>query len=176
MQMEQDVRIAQKGDREAFVRLVKKIELNLYGVARSIVKRDEDCADAIQETILKAYMGLHALKEPAYFKTWMFRILINECNKILQKQKSVSTVGELPAQPSVSDYEKVDLREVVDRLEDTLRIVVILHYFEDISLKQIADMLETSEGAVKTRLHRARKILAEWLKNTQKREIGYEQC
>jgi RNA polymerase sigma factor (sigma-70 family) len=177
VQMEEDVRNAQKGDREAFVHLVKNIELNLYGVARSIVKRDEDCADAIQEAILKAFMGLHALKEPTYFKTWMFRILINECNKILHRQKSVTTVEELPVKSSsVSDYEKVDLREAVDRLEETLRIVVTLYYFEDMSLKQIADMLDTSEGAIKTRLYRARQTLAEWLKNTQERKIGYEPC
>lgn len=175
--MEQDVRLAQQGDREAFARLIKKMELNLYGVARSIVKRDEDCADAIQEAILKAYIGLHALKEPAYFKTWMFRILINECKKILKRQKTNMLVGEFPtASSSVSEYGAVDLREAVDRLDETLRTVIVLYYFEDMSLKQISEILETSEGAVKTRLHRARQTLARWLENSTERKNCYEPC
>nr|WP_114384114.1 sigma-70 family RNA polymerase sigma factor [Paenibacillus prosopidis] len=175
--MEQDVRLARQGDREAFARLIKNMELNLYGVARSIVKRDEDCADAIQEAILKAYIGLHALKEPTYFKTWMFRILINECNKILKRQKANMLVEELPTvSSSVSEYETVDLKEAVDRLDETLRTVIILYYFEDMSLKQISEILETSEGAVKTRLHRARQTLARWLENSTERKIGYEPC
>ncbi|PZD97179.1 RNA polymerase [Paenibacillus sambharensis] len=175
--MEQDVITAQRGDREAFVRLIKNVELSLYRVARSIVRRDEDSADAIQETILKAYSGIHALKEPAFFKTWIIRILINECNKILQKRKTVTKVNEHLLNPTCfSDYEKVDLREAVDRLDEKLRIVVVLYYYEDISLKQIAETLEISEGAIKARLHRARKILAGWLKYTQEGKVGYEPC
>ncbi|MGD8192368.1 sigma-70 family RNA polymerase sigma factor [Brevibacillus ginsengisoli] len=176
MKLEENVQLAQNGDKDAFIRLINHIELKLYGVARAIVKRDEDCADAIQEAILKAYRALHTLKDPAYFKTWMFRILIHECQQILRRQKRIVTVSEFPTRPShsSSDYERIDLREAVDRLEETLRIVITLHYFEDMPLKQIAELLETPEGTIKSRLNRARSTLAEWLKIPEERKTGYE--
>ncbi|MCP1307418.1 hypothetical protein NI000_09170 [Paenibacillus tyrfis] len=52
-------------------------------MAKSILDKDENAADALQETILKAYQSIHALREPKFFKTWIFRILINQCNTIL---------------------------------------------------------------------------------------------
>lgn len=68
MELEDDVILARVGDREAFIRLIHRLEMNMYRVARAIVKRDEDCADAIQETILKAYQSVRTVREPAYFK------------------------------------------------------------------------------------------------------------
>jgi RNA polymerase sigma-70 factor (ECF subfamily) len=69
VRLEDDVILAREGDREAFIRLIKLLETNLYRVARAIVKRDVDCANAIQETILKAYQFVSAVREPAYFKS-----------------------------------------------------------------------------------------------------------
>ncbi|WP_159888088.1 sigma-70 family RNA polymerase sigma factor [Paenibacillus puerhi] len=178
MQLEDDVKLARQGDREAFTRLIHRLENGLYGVARSMVTRDEDCADAIQETILKAYRGISALKEPAYFKTWLFRILINECNLILRKRKRTipteSLPGKLDAPGASHAYDRIDLRAVVDRLEETLRVVVTLHYFEDMPLKQIAQVLDTPEGTVKSRLHRARLLLAQWLELPAERMMNCE--
>ncbi|WP_247903265.1 sigma factor [Paenibacillus pabuli] len=57
---------------------MQEIELPLYRTARSIVNKDEDCSDALQETMLKAFKSTNTLKEPSFFKTWIFRILINE--------------------------------------------------------------------------------------------------
>lgn len=176
-ELESDIKSARKGDKEAFIRLIKAIELNLYGVARSIVKRDEDCADAIQETILRAYSSISALKEPAYFKTWIFRILINECNKILRKQrKSIPALMLQDDSPAMDDYEDLDLKDAIDKLEEALRLVITLHYFEDIPLKEIAEMLETPEGTIKSRLHRARRILANYLQVSNERNMNYESC
>ncbi|WP_025691261.1 sigma factor [Paenibacillus zanthoxyli] len=81
MSMEQEVKLAKQGDREAFIRLTRQIENGLYNTARAMVKKDEDIADALQETILKAYKSLDTLREPGFFKTWVYRILINECNR-----------------------------------------------------------------------------------------------
>lgn len=176
MRLEDDVILAREGDREAFIRLIKRLETNLYRVARAIVKRDVDCADAIQETILKAYQFVSAVREPAYFKSWLLRILINECNQIIRRQKRIVLAEPDLTQPACSsEYDKIDVKEVVDRLEDTLRMVVILYYYEDLPLKQIAELLETTEGTVKSRLHRARLTLAEWLRIPAiERNVGYE--
>jgi RNA polymerase sigma-70 factor (ECF subfamily) len=176
VELEDDVILAREGDREAFIRLIQRLEMNMYRVARAIVKRDEDCADAIQETILKAYQSVRTVREPAYFKSWLLRILINECNQILRRQKRMVLTEPDPAlSASSSEYDMVDVKEAVDRLEDTLRMVVTLYYFEDLPLRQIAELLETTEGTVKSRLHRARLTLAEWLCiPAVERKVGYE--
>ncbi|MFC3748828.1 sigma-70 family RNA polymerase sigma factor [Paenibacillus sp. GCM10012306] len=169
----EEVRRAQAGDKDAFIHLVKELELQMYTVAKAIVKKDEDCADAMQETVLKAYQSIGGLKEPLFFKTWLLRILINECNLILRKSAKSVVMAELPGLHRVSpDYEHIDLREAVYQLEEISRNIVILHYFQDLPLSQIADILELSEGAIKTRLHRARKTLYQWLADPAERKVN----
>ncbi|AWB46790.1 RNA polymerase [Paenibacillus sp. CAA11] len=179
--MELEVKRAQRGDREAFIRLFRKLEPELYSLAKSILRRDEDCADAFQETTLKAYKSISALRKPKYFKTWVIRILINECNQLLRVRKRVVTMAELPEEavayrPSsyFEDSRKDDLREAVENLDESLRIVVHLFYYQDLSTKQIASVLDISEGAVRARLHRARGILVDIVKTIRKEGLAYE--
>lgn len=68
MNISEKAQLAKQGDKEAFVYLIRAVERNLFIVARSIVKNEADCADAMQETIAKAFSNIHTLKEPAYFK------------------------------------------------------------------------------------------------------------
>ncbi|MDQ0659141.1 sigma-70 family RNA polymerase sigma factor [Paenibacillus sp. W2I17] len=156
-----------QGDREAFIRLIRDIENSLYNTAKSMLRKEEDVADAIQETILNAYKSVHTLREPRYFKTWLFRILINECNTMLSRRSLSTAYAEVPSEKREhsSPYDEVDMREAVDRLEESKRIVVVLHYFEDLSLRQVADALNISESAVKMRLTRARQELYQKFKN-----------
>lgn len=156
-----------QGDREAFIRLIRDIENSLYNTAKSMLRKEEDVADAIQETILNAYKSVHTLREPRYFKTWLFRILINECNTMLSRRSLSTAYAEVPSekQEHSSPYDEVDMREAVDHLEESKRIVVVLHYFEDLSLRQVADALNISESAVKMRLTRARQDLYQKFKN-----------
>ncbi|MGZ7440251.1 sigma-70 family RNA polymerase sigma factor [Paenibacillus sp. TH7-28] len=175
-----EVRRAQRGDREAFIRLFRKLEPELYGLAKSIVRRDEDCADAFQETTLKAYKSLSTLRQPKYFKTWVIRILINECNQLLRMRSRTVVMAELPEPAGearfTGEYEenrKQDLREAVENLDETLRIVIHLFYYQDLPIKEVAGVLEISEGAVRARLHRARGILADKVKQMGKEELAY---
>ena len=78
------------GDADAFLELMEKNSLAMYKVARGILDNDEDAADAMQDTILTCFEKIHTLKNPEYFKTWMIRILINECNKIHRHYKNFS--------------------------------------------------------------------------------------
>lgn len=82
------VKRAQRGDKEAFVELMELYKQDLYKVAKSYLRCDEDAADAIQDTILSCYEHLKGLREIGYFKTWMIRILINKCKDILDKSQS----------------------------------------------------------------------------------------
>lgn len=165
---------AKAGDREAFISLVKQLENSLYRMAKSMVGKDEDVADALQETILKAYKSIQSLREPKFVKTWMFRILMNECNSLLAGRSRTVAFSEVPESSSPSnEYDKVDLREAVERLEEKMRIVVILHYFEDLPLRQIATVLEISESAVKMRLSRARDTLLKHFKINPEGTMNY---
>ena len=81
------VKRAQKGDKDAFVALIEKNKVSLYKAAKSYLRNEEDVADVIQDTILSAYEHIGELKNAAYFRTWITRILMNECNSLLRKQK-----------------------------------------------------------------------------------------
>lgn len=91
------------GDADAFLELMEKNSLAMYKVARGILDNDEDAADAMQDTILTCFEKIHTLKNPEYFKTWMIRILINECNKIHRHYKNFSRAEELPEVPKSPD-------------------------------------------------------------------------
>ncbi|MBY0086500.1 sigma-70 family RNA polymerase sigma factor [Brevibacillus sp. M2.1A] len=174
MNLREQVLLAKQGDREAFIAVVKQVESSLYHTAKSILKKEEDIADALQETILKAYKSLHSLREPQFFKTWMFRILINECNKIVANRSRNVLVDEFPTQLSLSPKdEHIDLRDAVERLDEQQRLVIVLHYFEDMPLRQVAEVLEISESAAKMRLSRARNNLMEKLTTFREGKIHY---
>jgi RNA polymerase sigma factor (sigma-70 family) len=173
--MLQDVLLAKNGDRDAFGRLVVAYERRLYGLAKMYLKRDEDCADAIQEAILKSYRALRSLKEPAYFKRWLFRILIRECIQLLRMQKRMRIIQSgFCGETVVGLQETVALKEAVAGLDNDLRVVVQLHYFKDLPVKQIAELVGVPAGTVKSRLHRARMILAEILESPDERRIDYD--
>lgn len=161
-----DVTRARKGDKEAFIRIIQASEDMMYRIAKSMVKSDEDCADAIQETILKAYTSIGSLKEPKFFKTWLIRILINVCNQILRTKKNViSLVGWKEPATHTDSYDEIEIHEVVNSLNEETRMLVILYYFEDMSVKQIAQTLDIPEGTVKSRLSRARNELSSLFQN-----------
>ncbi|NRR04755.1 sigma-70 family RNA polymerase sigma factor [Brevibacillus sp. RS1.1] len=174
MNLTEQVLLAKRGDREAFIAVVKQVESSLYHTAKSILKKEEDIADALQETILKAFKSLHSLREPQFFKTWIFRILINECNKIVANRSRNVLMDEFPIQLSLSPKDElIDLRDAVERLDEQQRLVIVLHYFEDMPLRQVAEILEISETAAKMRLSRARNNLMEKLHTFREGKIHY---
>ena len=175
MNFQYEVGLAIKGSNESFVRIISDMEGFMYRVAKSILQSDNDCADAIQETILKAYKSINSLRQPQFFKTWLIRILINECKKInIQKNKTIP-MEEIVPDTSFSDTEdNVLLHEIINLLESDLRTVVLLYYFEDLAVKEISDILDIPEGTVKSKLSRARRKLANILNDRLKEEWNYD--
>lgn len=166
--MAEDVLKSQTGDKEAFTRLIKLIEPDLYRIASAIMKSESDCLDAAQEAVLKAYLSIQSLKQPEYFKTWITRILIRECTRLLKERNKVVPIQSLELKPKYkndSREEKMDLHEGILTLEQDYRIVITLFYIQDLSVKEIASIIEQPEGTVKSRLSRARKKLEKWLTN-----------
>jgi RNA polymerase sigma-70 factor (ECF subfamily) len=162
---------AMSGSREAFICLIHESEQMMYAMAKGFLKSDEDVADAIQETILKAYKGIIKLREPAYFRTWLIRILINECRQLIRKNGKVIPMKHIVerADPSnrIEAASQLELYDLLGGLDVEHKEVVILHYLEDFSVKDITQALGISESAVKSRLYRARAKLAILFKETE---------
>ena len=119
--------------KDAFIREVRNAETMLYHISKSILKNDADCGDAVQEILLKVYEKLPMLKEEKFFRTWITRILINECKGILRKQKKV-----VPYEDYMDN----------ERLSEENRY----HHL-------YMAIMEIPEGTIKSRLSRARDFL-----------------
>lgn len=148
--------------RDEFTEQILELEKSLYYVSKSILCNDEDCKDAIQNTILKAYKNLGNLRQECYFKTWITRILINECYQIAKAYKK-----QVPYEEYMEEWEEANpYSEVyieIQNLEEKYRVPFVLHYIEGFSLQEISKMLKTTESGIKMRLLRARRILKEQL-------------
>lgn len=151
-------------DKDEFLRLTLDSEPTLFHVSFSILHNEQDCADAVQEAILKAYENRHKLKEIKYFKTWIVRIVINECYGILRRKKRFQTYDDAVQKGNtyLSNYVKeeyIDLYRAINRLGEKAKICVILYYLEDYTIAEIASVLKIPIGTVKSRLNYARKEL-----------------
>ena len=129
--------------------LILDSERQLYSTAKTILFNDHDCADAIQETIVKAFSNVGTLKNDNYARTWLIRILINECYSLVRKSSKFIPLENLadrqePESEKTKNYS--ELYTAVNSLKEELRF----------SVKEIAQILEISEGAVQKRLARAR--------------------
>ena len=135
--------------KEQLGQLIIASEDTLYHVAKTLLKNDADCADAIQETIVRAFTKLHTLRQDSYAKTWLVRILINECYGFLRREKRTVSLEEYTSRETIRD-------EALGRLPADIRICVILYYLEGYSVKETAELLGITQSAVKNRLSRAR--------------------
>lgn len=147
-------------DEQTFVSEVQAMERTLYRVARSFLPTWEECGDAVQEALGKAW-AKRGRVEPEYFRPWLTRIVINECHNIGRRKRRVSPLAVVePPQDAAPD---LGLREVVSALPERLRIPLLLHHLEGFSVSEVAQMTRVPEGTVKSRLHQARECLkAEW--------------
>ncbi|MGG5460899.1 sigma-70 family RNA polymerase sigma factor [Clostridium sp. B9] len=155
---------AKKGDKKAFLSLIDENRLNIYRVARGILSNKEDVEDALQNTIIKSYEKIATLKNDEFFRTWIIRILINECNLILRRNKKTVFLEKLEnAESYTEEYENMELTYAINSLSEELRVTTVLFYFEDMSAKDIAEMLNIAEGTVRSRLTRSREKLRNFM-------------
>ncbi len=159
------------GDEQAFAELIEQYKLPIYKTAKSILKDEDDVCDAIQDTALSIYKNIPNLKNEEYFKTWVIRITINKCYDILKKHK-LNNEKMLKAQEDVSELHtnfdnnvilQTDLQTTLELLEENLRTVTVLYYYNDLSISEISDILNIPKGTVKSRVFRAREKLYEIL-------------
>lgn len=159
-----EVKKAQKGNIVAFEHLILKYNELMYRVSKTILTGDQDCADAIQETVLKAYQKIHTLREPAYFKTWLLKILMNESYTILRQKRNIIPM-ESWTEPSEKDkgYESFEIEDLLNRLPEEQRQLIKLFHIEDMSIHDLSEIYNVPENTIKTRLRRAREKMRESL-------------
>ena len=135
----------------------------MYAVAYSILRNDHDAADAIGESILRAYSTLDSLKNEKAFKPWLLKIIHNTCLEIIRKQKITLDIDEqydLADEKASEDHStRLALRQAVESLKQPYRTVVVLYYYENMSIKEISLISGDSVQAVKKQLSRAREML-----------------
>ena len=155
MEFEELVIASQEGDDNAFYELMKLNKVKLYKIAYTYLKNEEDALEAIQETTYRAYTKLKKLKEPKYFKTWLVRILINYCFDELKRQKKCLPMLNDKEISQEMNNDRLDMEWAIDKLLPKYRDIIILKYFEDLRIQDIALILECPEGTVKTWLNKA---------------------
>ena len=151
---------------EQFAREIVALTDTLYRVSYSILREACDREDAVQSCLEKAWKKRRALRDERYLKTWLVRILINECSTILRRQQRLAPYDAAAAEaipaPAADDYS--DLYAAITALEEKLRLPVELYYLEGFKTREIAGMLGIPENTVKTRLRAAREHLRKDLK------------
>ncbi len=162
-------------EEERFVSEVRAMERTLYRVARGYLRTWDECADAVQEALCKAWDKRGRVDE-SYFRPWLTRIVINECHNIGRRKKRLIPVAELEREP-VPEPALPDLADALKALPEKLRLPLSLHYLEGFSVEEIAHTLRIPAGTVKSRLHQARNQLrVQWLDAEKGGAVSHPPC
>ena len=154
------VKKAKKGDEEAFIFLMNECKENLYKTAYAYVNDEQLALDIVQETVYKAYISIEKLKNVDYFKTWLTRILINNALDFMKKNNKVVYLDDskffesIASNENINTEDKICLWDAINSLEDKHREIIILKYFNDMTVTEIARVLDYPVGTVKTYLNK----------------------
>lgn len=165
-------------NKENFAKLVIDSTDSLYHVSKSILRNDSDCEDAVSEAITIAFQKLDSLKKDEYAKTWLTRILINECFRIRKQQSRITLISdnsesilnsqEYSENMYYTDSDNYfDLYQAMQYLTEDQRLAITLYYYEGYSVKEIAKITGVTSGTVKSRLGRGRNQLKQFLKEEE---------
>jgi len=169
---EQLVRKSQQDDERAFGELVSRYESKVYSLALKMVRNPEDAEDVLQDTFLRAYRGIKSFKGNSTFSTWIYRITANSALMRLRKRQlptvSIDDADEREAPINIADWApgpveqmlnqetQAAMTEAIEALPPEFRQVFVLRDIEELSNAEVAEILDLSVAAVKSRLHRAR--------------------
>ncbi|ALS25125.1 sigma-70 family RNA polymerase sigma factor [Paenibacillus naphthalenovorans] len=154
------VQKAQKGDETAYLELFRQHEERIYRMAFVYVKNQEDALDVVQETAYRSFKSIKTLKQPQYFKTWLTKIAIR-CSLDLLRQRTKVIHFEPRKWDCVRTENEDDvtisimLEDVIEKLDETEKSIILLRFYQDYTIKDAAEMLELPLGTAKTVLYRA---------------------
>jgi len=156
-----------KGNRKAYGQLIHMHKDYLYRTAYLYLKNEDSALDIVQDCILKGFQTIKNLRQPEYFRTWLTRILINLAKASFKKNVSftpIDTIEDIASESTSSIEEKWDLYDAIELLPENYRTIVILKYFNDLKISEIASTMDIPEGSVKAYLSRAKQELRLCLK------------
>lgn len=143
---------------ENFTQRIDASKQKLYKTAILYMGSHSAAMDVLDEAIYKAWCAKNKLREEAFFDTWITRILINECNNELRRQKRLYPIDELP-EMAAEELDHLPLKEAIHRLPKELKDVIILRYFSGFTLVETARMLKIPQGTAASRQRKALKLL-----------------
>ncbi|MCV9951290.1 RNA polymerase sigma factor [Paenibacillus sp. BT-177] len=151
-----------QGDEDAFFTLITRHNRRLYGIAYSYLRNEADALDMLQEATYRAWSQCSKLRDPAALIPWIIRILMNCCMEELKRQKrrrsQIPVLVTEGVAEMVSDS-KLDMQQALSRLKPKYRQALLLRYYDDMTVPEIAKILGRSEGTIKTWLHQGLKQL-----------------
>lgn len=154
-------------DKDTFCKLIRLHEKAMYSLAFSLVRNETDSADVIGEAIFRAYKNIDSLKNEKAFKTWILKIIHHTAVEFIRKNANVILMDEIDVineNDANSIETRLSLKEAIESLKQPYRTVIILYYYEDLSINKISKITNTTAIAVKQQLSRARKQLRGILK------------
>ena len=143
---------------QEFAIRAEALKSRLYRTARLYLGSEAYALDAVDEAIYLGLLHYKRLRQPEHFNTWLTRILINACNAELRRRKRELAVEELP-ETAAEAYDALPLKEAVGLLPADLRAVIILRYFQGLTLAETAETLDIPPGTVSTRQRKALSLL-----------------
>lgn len=146
-------------NKDTFEKLIKEYQEYLYILALAILRNETDAEDAVCSAIVKGYERLSQLRDEGKFKSWMISITRNEA--LMMKRKQLYLPGdeaiENMLEPATDHPD--ELWDMIQRMPEEYRVAIVLYYYHNFSVQEIADVLEIPIGTVKSRLNRGRKYL-----------------
>ncbi len=196
MNEKEDIKLAQSGDFEAFSRLIESNKAKLYALALKMTGNKLDAEDIVSETLIKAIDNIEKFRGESAFGTWLYSIALNQSRALLAKQKQteIKEIEEyLPGKSSDemhknknmqlfdwddphSQLEAAELKKIIqlaiDELPYQFKEVFLLRYFEELSIKEIAEMIDETVASTKSRVLRAKLVVRDSLSKTFEERYG----
>ncbi|WP_232299538.1 sigma-70 family RNA polymerase sigma factor [Pontibacillus chungwhensis] len=150
---------AQKGNEKAFVELFSQYQEDIYRISYTYVKNQNDALDVVQEVAYRSFKKMDTLKHPEYFKTWLIKMAITCSIDLIRKNKKVITMDasyENYIRAEVQDTTlSLTLQELLDKLNEEEKSIIILKFYQGYTFKEIAEILEIPLGTAKSIMYRA---------------------
>lgn len=148
---------------DKLVQFIRGNKENFYRLAYSYVKNKEDALDIVQDSIQKALRSSDKLQDINHLKSWFYKIVVNTSLDHLRKMKRVNIIDaetlEYISIGKEDNYENIDLDRAVKHLPPEYQTIIILRFFEDLKITEVAEVLNENTNTVKTRLYKALEIL-----------------
>lgn len=154
-------------EEEVFFNQVTVHKRILYGIAYSYLRNEADALEMLQEATCRAWIKRKSLKDSTRFRPWLIRILINCCMDELKRRKRIVTAEPERFQGGVMELasdRKIDMEQALDHVKPKYRQVLVLKYFQDMTIHDIAEVLNKPEGTIKTWLNKGLKQLRDKVK------------